>query len=123
MKDIQGMGFLLRGELQVKRLCFPSDEEYCPAYKEERPPKTTIFAQQQKSPNNSVIGYLTEINQILLGCKSSLKISIALQWKIKQRLSTLGQGLNWPCLPRPRGVFPLSSAGTELSTGKVPKHC
>lgn len=33
-----------RGIASQETPCFPSDEEYCPAYKEQRPPKTTRSA-------------------------------------------------------------------------------
>lgn len=75
------MGFLLRGELQVKRL-----PVFLPMRNTAQLTKNKghlrLHAQQQKSPNNSVIGYLTEINQILLWYMSSLKVSTALLWKI-----------------------------------------
>lgn len=75
------MGFLLRGELQFKRLpVFLLMRNIAQLTKHKGHPRQHV--QQQKSPNNSVIGYLTVINQILLWCKSSLKNSIALQWKI-----------------------------------------
>lgn len=75
------MFFWLRGELQAKRLpVFLLMRNTAQLTKNKG--HLRLHAQQQKSPNNSVIGYLTEINQILLWPKSSLKFSIALQWKI-----------------------------------------
>lgn len=63
---------VLRGELQVNRLpVFLLMSNTAQLTKNKG--HLRLHGQQQKTPNNSATGYLTEINQILLWCKSSLK--------------------------------------------------